>query len=49
MGFKRYRVYRDISNKKAAEEIVKELDKVSEARWHLVEVDTETKEEIRLI
>jgi len=46
---KRYRIYRDISNKEAAEEVVKELDTNSEVRWHLMQIDTDTNEQIKLI
>lgn len=48
MGFKTYKIYRLIANKKAAEEIVEELNKNSEARWHLDEIDTVTKEVVKL-
>lgn len=48
MGFKTYRIYRLLSNKKAAEEIVEELNISSEARWHLDEIDTETNEVVKL-
>lgn len=44
-----YRIYRDVANKKAAEEIVEELNNSSEARWHLTEIDTDTKEQNKLM
>ncbi len=44
-----YRIYRDMATKKVSEELVNELDASSEARWHLIEIDTDTKEQIKLI
>jgi len=48
MGFKIYRIYRSVSNKKAAVEIVEDLNKDSEVMWHLDEIDTETNKVVKL-
>jgi len=44
-----YRIYIDISNKNAAEEILLEFNENSQARWHMLELDTDTKEQTRII
>jgi len=43
-----YRIYIDVAYRKVAEELVKKLDASSEEKWHLMEIDTESKKQNKL-